>query len=64
MIRIRNDFNNIEIENKFNRLSINGEANTLTIESVDIESETFFLSQFQTYREDKEVIYELSNEAT
>jgi hypothetical protein len=37
------------------RITIENSYPSLIVEKVDVESEWFFLSQFQTYRKDKEV---------
>lgn len=38
-----------------NKIVIMPSENNVKVEKVDIKSETFFLTQFQPYRQDKEV---------
>lgn len=45
----------IKLEETHGSLTIHQSVPTFKIESIDIESEYFFLSQFQSLREDKEV---------
>jgi hypothetical protein len=47
----------IKVEQTSGSLAVDTSTPSFKIENVDIYSESFFLSQFQVYREDKEVTH-------
>jgi hypothetical protein len=55
MLKIIQSSPSVEINSTGNTVTFTQSYSFARIENIDISSETFFLSQFHTYREDKEV---------